>query len=104
MKHVRRLGIALLTFTIGVAVSPIQFYLEASGGGKLFDGGGNFGITVYRSSYFVKLCSGHESYVSPEKADQVFDQHLSEAVKVVAVGPKFNDKGAVIGRRATALY
>jgi hypothetical protein len=53
MKHVRRLSVTLLTFLVGVAVAPIQFYDEASGRGKVIDGGGNYAITVYRSSYFV---------------------------------------------------
>jgi len=104
MKHVRRLSIALLTFIVGVAVAPIQFYGEASGRGKLIDGSGDYGISVYTSSYFIKLLFAHESYVSPEKADQVFNQRLSEAVKVVEVGPKINRQGAVVGRRAVALF
>jgi len=45
----------------------------------------------------------HESYVSPEKADQVFIQRLSEAVKVIEVGPKINNEGVVVGHRAVAL-
>src|SRR6185369_1303124 len=102
MKHVRRFGVTLLTFLVGIAVSPIQFYPEGYGRGKIFDGGGNFGVTVYRSSYFVKLCFGHESYISSEKADQVFDQYLSEAVKVIEVGPKINNEGIVVGHRAVA--
>jgi len=72
MKHGRRLGFALLTFLVGVAVSPIQFYGQGWGHGKVIDGGGNYAITVYTSSYFVKLWDSHESYISPEKADQVF--------------------------------
>ena len=104
MKHVRRLGIALLTFIVGVAVSPIQFYCEGLGRGKVIDGGGNYGIAVYTSSYFVKLWFVHESYVSPEKADQVFDEHLSHAVRVFEVGPKIDRHGTVVGRRAMALF
>jgi len=104
MKYVRRLGVTLLTFIIGVAVSPIQFYRGASIRGKLFDGDGYFGSTVYMSSYFIKLWFVHEQYDSPEKAGQVFNQRLSEAVKVIEVGPKINDEGHVVGRRTVALF
>ena len=104
MKYFRRLGIALLTFVLGVAVSPIRFDVEGMGCGKVIDGGGGFGITSYSSSYFVKLLSASEQYVSPEKANAVFDQHLSEAVKVIEVGPKINRAGVVVGRRAMALF
>ena len=103
MKHVRRVSFALLTFLIGVAVSPIQFYSQASGRGKVVDGGWS-GITVYRSSYFVQLYSVHEEYGSPEKANEVFDEHLSKAVNVIEVGPKINAQGTVVGRTATAVF
>lgn len=104
MKHVRRLGFAVLTFLVGVAVAPIQFYWEASVRGKLIDGGGDYGSTRYTSSYFVKLFSGHESYVSPEKADQAFNEGLSQAVEVFELGPKIDRQGKVVGRRAMALF
>jgi len=104
MKYVRGLGVALLTFIVGVAVAPIKFYEEGSGRGKVIDGGGNFAVTVYTSSYFIKLWFAHESYVSPEKANEVFNQRLSQAVKVIEVGPKINGEGAVVGRRVMALF
>lgn len=104
MKHVRRLGIALLTFVLGVAVSPIHFYVEGMGCGKVVDGGGGFSITSYRSSYFVKLLFVTAAYVSPEKADAVFKQHLSEAVNLIELGPKLNREGVVVGRRAMATF
>jgi hypothetical protein len=97
-------SVALLTFLVGVAVAPIQFYAEGLGHGKVIDGGGDYAITRYKSSYFIKLWFEHESYVSPEKANQVFNEHLIQAVKVIEVGPKINRKGAVVGRRATALF
>ncbi len=104
MKHVRRLGIALLTFTLGVAVSPIRFYVEGMGCGKMIDGGGWFSVTAYKSSYFVKLWLAHEGYVSPEKANEVFNDRLSTAVRIIEVGPKVNGEGVVVGRRAVALF
>ena len=104
MKLVRRLGLTLLTFLLGVALSPIRFCVRGLGHGKVIDGGGNYAITLYRSSYFVYLCFAHESYVSPEKADQVFNERLSEAVQVLELGPKLNGKGVVVGRQAVVLF
>jgi hypothetical protein len=104
MKYVRRLGFALLTFTLGVAVSPIRFYVEGMGCGKVIDGGGGFSITSYQSSYFIKLLSVSEAYVSPEKANEVFDERLSTAVRIIELGPKVNREGRVVGRRAVALF
>ena len=103
MKYVPRLGIALVTFTLGVAVSPIHFYVEGMGCGHVIDGGGGFSFTSYKSSYFVKLLLAHEGYVSPEKANEVFDERLSTAVRIIEIGPKLNGEGMVIGRRAVAL-
>ena len=103
MKHVRRLSFALLTFLIGVAVAPIQFYYEASSRGKVVDGGWA-GITLYRSSYFVKLYLAHEEYGSPENANEVFDEHLGKAVNVIEVGPRVNAEGILVGRRAMAQF
>jgi len=103
MKYVRPFPIALVTFVLGVAISPIHFYVEGMGCGKVIDGGG-FGITSYSSSYFVKLWSASEGYASPEKADAVFNQRLSQAVTVIEAGPKINKKGAVVGHRAMAIF
>jgi len=103
MKHIRRLSIALLTFVLGVAISPIHFYVEGMGYGKLVDGGGGFGITSYSSSYYVELWHFQASYASSEKAEEVFNQHLSQAVNVIELGPKTNREGVVVGRRAMAI-
>jgi len=35
-------GVALLTFLLGVGLSPIHFYVEGMGCGKVIDGGGAF--------------------------------------------------------------
>src|SRR5262245_35949253 len=104
MKHLRRLALALLTFIVGVVVSPIHFYVEAWGCGKVIDGGGGFSATYYSSSYFVTLVLAHEGHVSPKKANQVFDQRLRQAVQVFELGPKTNREGKVVGQRAFALF
>ena len=91
MRYVRRLGIALLTFVFGVALSPIRFDVEGMGYGKVSDGGG-FSITSYKSSYFVNLLSVYEAYVSREQANEIFDEHVSKATKVIEVGPSLTEK------------
>jgi len=103
MKFIRRIGFALLTFVLGVAISPIRFDVDGMGCGKVADGGGGFGITSYSSSYFVKLWSVGSAYASPEKADAVFNQTLSQAVYIIELGPKINQKGVVVGRRAMII-
>jgi hypothetical protein len=104
MKCIRWFSVALLTFVLGFAMSPIRFYVEGMGCGKLIDGGGGFGITSYSSSYFVKLWFVQSAYASPEKADAVFDQHVSQALNVIELGPKMNREGVVVGRRAMAIF
>jgi hypothetical protein len=45
----------LLTFAIGVAISPMRFKLEFIAHGKVLDGGGKFVAEGFTSSYFIKL-------------------------------------------------
>ena len=104
MKYLRRIALALLTFVVGVAVSPIHFHPEGMGCGKVIDGGGGFSITSYTSSHFVKLAFAHEGYASPEKANHVFSQRLTQAVQVLEHGPKLNRDGIVVGQRAMTLF
>jgi len=104
MRYLRGPIVALLAFVIGVAISPIRFYAEGMGCGRVIDGGGGFSITSYTSSYFVRLSFAHSGYVSTEKANQVFGQHLGEAVRVVEHTPKFNKAGTLVGQRAVAVF
>ena len=104
MRCIRYPLLALLTFIIGVVISPIHFYLEGMGCGRVMDGGGGFSVQSYSSSYFVKLSFAHAGYVSTEKAAEVFNQQLAEAVEVIEVAPKLNSKGVVVGRRAEAIF
>ena len=97
MKYIRRLGVAFLTFALGVALSPIHFYLEQTGVGK------GYSLISYTSSYYVKLWYESQTYASPVKADEAFNQRLGEAVKIFEVGPEVNENGTV-GRRALALF
>ena len=100
MKYLRYPLVALLTFVVGVALSPIHFRLTGIGCGRLIDGSGGFSITSYRSSYFVDVDFAHAGYSSIEKANEVFDQRLHEAAQVVSVTSKLDKNGMLVGRRA----
>ena len=103
MKHLRGPIVALFAFLLGVLVSPIHFQVEGSGRGRTLDGGGGFSVTSYRSSYFIQLAFAHYGYATPEKANAVFNEHLTEAVQVIDVGPKLDQQGKIVGRRAVVI-
>jgi hypothetical protein len=104
MRFLRDAAIALFTFVLGVGISPIHFYAEATAYGRMTDGNDAFSISSYKSNYFVKLLYGHEGYASPDKADDAFNQHLKNAVKLIEVTPKTSKQGLTIGRRAVAVF
>jgi hypothetical protein len=104
MKYLRYPLLTLVTFIIGVVVSPIHFYPQAIGCGRVTDGGGAYSISSYKSSYFVNLSFAHAAYASTEKANEVFNQGLGEAARVIEVGPKLNSNGSPVGRRAVAIF
>ena len=103
MKYLRYPLVALLTFIAGVVLSPIRFYVQGMGCGRVIDGGGPFSLTSYRSSYFVDILFAHSVYGSTEKANEVFDQGLREAARVVSVTSKLNKDGMPVGRRAEVV-
>jgi hypothetical protein len=103
MKHLRGSVVALLAFVVGVAVTPIRFQAEGTGCGRDIDGGGGFSATAYTSSYSVRLSFAHHSYSSKEKANEVFDHYVSEAVRVVETTPNLNKRGVPVGRRAVTI-
>jgi len=98
MKHIHRLSVALLTFVFGVAVSPMHFYVESIACGF------SNSSTQFRSTYFIRVSRGSQSFHSPEEAEEAFNKRLSEAAEVLEVGPKLDKEGTVIGRRAVTLY
>ena len=104
MRYLRYPLVALITLVVGVVLSPIRFYVEGMGCGRVIDGGGGFSITSYQSTYFVGLQFVHSGYSSTEKANEVFDQHLREAVRVVSVTSKLNKNGMPVGRRAEVVF
>ena len=103
MKHLGRLLVALTTFALSMTLIPIGFELEGWGCGRVIDGGGGFSSAAYTSSYSVRLSFAHFGYRSKEKANEVFDRHLRDAVRVIETTTKLNDKGEVVGRRAVTI-
>jgi len=102
MKRVRVLVVALLAFGIGVALTPIRFQAESIACGRVIDGGG-FSATAYTSSYSVRLSFAHNNYSSKEKANEVFDHCVREAIRVVETTPNLNKRGIPVGRRAVTI-
>jgi len=103
MRHLRRSLVALVAFAISVALTPIRFDAEGWGCGRVIDGGGGFSSTRFSSSYSVPLSFAHFNYSSKEKANEVFDEHVRGAVRVIETTTKLNQHGAVIGRRAVII-
>jgi hypothetical protein len=105
MRYLRYPAVAILTFVIGVIISPIHYFGESFAcGGITEEGGGFSGGECFRSSYFIQVCEGSAVYRSPERANQVFDEKLQEAERVVEVAPKLDEDGVVVGRRAVAVF
>ena len=100
MRYLRGPLAALLAFVLGVVVSPIRFSAEGVACGRVTDGGGRFSVASYRSSYFVRLSDAYYGYDSPDKANEVFDQHVAESVHVTEITPKLDEHGKTVGRRA----
>jgi hypothetical protein len=98
------LPFAFITFILGVVISPLRFWTDLIGCGYVPDGGGGFSVTRYTSSYFVKLWVSHAGYPSAEKADEVFQRQVNEAVKLIERTPKFDKEGRRVGERAVAIF
>ncbi len=98
MKYFRYLALAIVTFVIGVAISPIRFSAE------MIACGPRSSATSYRSSYFVQTTKSHVTYDSDAEASDAFNEQLSEAITVYDTSPKVNSKGALIEQRAVALF
>lgn len=101
-RLLRHLLFALLTFIIGVVLSPIRFYEAGIGCGRMPDGHG-YSIRGYRSSYFVKLWVEHAGYSSAEKANEVFQRLVKEGIEVIERTPKFDREGQKVGERMVII-
>ena len=93
----------LLSFALGVLISPIRFRLDGMACGKVLDGGGFFGIQSYTSTYFIKLSFSRSQYRSPEHGNEVFGAIVKSAVKIIDRRPKYDLQGRKVGERAVAI-
>jgi len=98
MKYVRRLAFAIFTFVIGVAVSPIHFYVES------IDCGTRSSSTSFRSSYFMQTSTSYVDFDSEQEASDAFDEGLKKAVEVIELKPKVNKQGVLIEQRAIGRF
>lgn len=96
-------GTLLLTFAIGVLISPIGFSIDGWACGRVPDGGGFFGFTSYTSTYFIKLSFSRSQFRSPEKANEMFAAAVNEAVRIIDRGPKYDRQGNKVGERTVAI-
>ena len=92
----------LLSFALGVLISPIRFSLDGMGRGKMLDSDDYFGVQSYTSTYFIKLSFSSVPYRSPEKANEVFTAAVKSAVRIIDRGPKYR-QGSKVGERAVAI-
>jgi hypothetical protein len=98
MRYVRYVAIAVFTFVIGMAISPIRFYGESIACGP------HNSTTVFRSSYFIQTSFSHVAHPSDLEASEAFNQQLKEAVRIIEVSPKVNKDGVLIEQRAVAVF
>ena len=76
-KHICRIFVLLLTFTVGFLASPIRFDSVGAGHGATKDGDGYWFIP-YKSTYFVKLLHEGENYNSSERAKEILDERINK--------------------------
>jgi hypothetical protein len=98
MKYLRYLALAVFTFVIGVAISPIRFYPE------IFAYGLRGSSTSYRSSYFMQTSDSYVRYDCEQHASDAFAEQLSGAMTVYDSSPKINKQGVLIEQRTIALF
>ena len=102
-KLLQHIPFALMTFIMGVVISPIRFKETGIGCGRM-PGGGGFSVTSYSSSYFVRLWSSSAGYSSAEKANEAFQTQAKDAIEVIEQTPKFDKAGQRVGERALAIF
>lgn len=97
-RLLRNFLLAVLTFIVGVVISPIRF--EETG---IFCGRHSGGKS-YRSSYFVGLWSDATAYPSAQTADEAFQRNVNNAIEVIERTPKFDKEGRKVGERAVLIF
>ena len=98
MSRLRGPVVALVTFVLGVAISPIHFHMEMIACGL------RNSSTSYRSSYFVQVTTSNVTYESTAEANEAFNRELREAIRIVEITPKINTNGVLVGQRAVAIF
>jgi hypothetical protein len=96
--------VALLTFMVGLVISPIRFWSTSLGHGSVKDGGGVILVYGFKSSYLINLGWSSEGYPTPEKAEEVFEARLKEANVVLGRTPRPDEGGVEISKRAVAIF
>lgn len=94
----------VLTFALGVAISPIRFKADLIACGYMSDGVSGYSVTRFTSSYFVKLWHSSAGYPSAEGADAALQKRAGEAVRVIERAPKLDVEGRKVGERVVALF
>jgi hypothetical protein len=103
-RFLLRILVALLTFTVGLVISPIRFWSTYLGRGSVEDGGGVFLSYGFMSSYLIDLGWTSEGYPTPEKAGEVFEARLKGANVVLERTPKPDEMGGKVGNRAVVIF
>lgn len=103
-RFLLRVLVALLTFSVGLVISPIRFWSTSMGRGSVEDGGGTILAYGYKSSYLINLGWTSEGYPTPEKAEEVFDARLKEANVVLERTLKADEGGVKVSNRAVAIF
>lgn len=97
MRYLLYVAIAIFTFAVSVAISPIRFYSEYIACGP------NNSSESFRSSYFIQTSKSYVSYDTEQEATDAFNAELSQAHSVYDRSPKVTKEGKLIDQRAVYL-
>jgi hypothetical protein len=98
MKYVYRLAVAILTFAIGVTISPTRFHWESVACGP------RGSSTSYRSLYFVQTSKSYRHFDSEAEASEAFKKKLSEAITLYDISPQVSKENVLIEQHAIGLF
>jgi len=98
MKYVLRLAVAILTFAIGVTISPIHFRWRSVACGL------RGSTTSYRSSYFILTSKSYIHFDSEAEASDAFKKKLSEAITLYDISPQVSKENVLIEQHAIGVF